>query len=352
MDIFSSNKIMVLDTEYETSPKRLLAIAYLVYTCDNLTNKWIKSKSIDFIKFPKEIFKVDESGEAFQYHKLSNSFLEENGVDIRTALENFSNALSEVDIIVGQNILTADIHIIRKEAIGVNLWFEKIRTLLKNKNIYDTMLSFRNKNPSEKSSLDSIYSFLFQKEMKNHHDATHDCKNTFKCFEKMVEDGYIFENQTFKFSEDIFEDLMKVSKKCNICESKIPETNNTYQFKDNLVEAEDKLYKISNNFLQKNDEICKRCMGNLEVLVTSLDHQMVNLIKLKYYDSFIKEFFNIIGEESTIVYLVSNYKDKDEIKKLGGRWDGKRKSWYFTYNSKTSDRVKKFSKWIKISEEV
>ena len=73
MDIFSSNKIMVLDTEYETSPKRLLAIAYLVYTCDNLTNKWIKSKSIDFIKFPKEIFKVDESGEAFQYHKLSNS---------------------------------------------------------------------------------------------------------------------------------------------------------------------------------------------------------------------------------------------------------------------------------------
>ena len=93
-------------------------------------------------------------------------------------------------------------------------------------------------------------------------------------------------------------------------------------------------------------------MGNLEVLVTSLDHQMVNLIKLKYYDSFIKEFFNIIGEESTIVYLVSNYKDKDEIKKLGGRWDGKRKSWYFTYNSKTSDRVKKFSKWIKISEEV
>ena len=125
--------------------------------------------------------------------------------------------------------MTADIHMIRKEAIGENLWFGKIRESLKGKIIYDTMLAFRDKNPEEKSSLDSIYKFLFDKEMKNHHDATYDCKNTFKCFQKMVENEYEFENQKIKFSEDIFEELMKESKRCCICESKIPEGNNIYQ---------------------------------------------------------------------------------------------------------------------------
>jgi len=87
-------------------------------------------------------------------------------------------------------------------------------------------------------------------------------------------------------------------------------------------------------------------------LIKTKDNKMINLIKLKYYDTLIKEFFKIIGEESTTVYLVSSYKDKNDIKKLGGRWDGRRKAWYFTYTSKTSDRVEKFSKWIKNSEEV
>ena len=129
--------------------------------------------------YPETVFKVDENGESFKYHKLTNQFLQENGVSIKTALDNFYNSLQDVDIIIGQNIMTADIHMIRKEAIGEGMWFGKIRESLKGKSIYDTMLSFRDKNPEEKSSLDSIYKFLFDKEMKNHHDATHDCKNTF-----------------------------------------------------------------------------------------------------------------------------------------------------------------------------
>ena len=40
------------------------------------------------------------------------------------------------------------------------------------------------------------------------------------------------------------------------------------------------------------------------------------------------------------------YKDKDEIKKLGGRWDGRKKSWYFTYTNSTTSQADKFQKWI------
>ena len=351
MEEYSSKRIMVLDTEYETNPKRLLAIAYILYTFDD---KWEKTKHIEYIKYPEEVFKVDENGESFKYHKLTNQFLQENGVNIKLALDNFYNNLSDVDVIVGQNIMTADIHMIRKEAIGESLWFGKIRHMLKHIVIYDTMLSFRDKNPEEKSSLDSIYKFLFDKEMKNHHDATQDCKNTFKCFHHMIDNEYKFDNKRIKFSEDIFEELMKEVKKCSICETKIPEDNNVYQYisKDNLVVIDKQSYKICNNILKEKDEICKKCLGNLELIIKTPDDQMINLIKLKYYDTFIKEFFNIIGEEITTVYLVSSYKDKDNIKKLGGRWDGRRKSWYFTYTSKTSERVNKFSQWIKDSDEI
>ena len=71
------------------------------------------------------------------------------------------------------------------------------------------MMSFKDKNPEEKYSLDSIYKFLFDKEMKNHHNPVNDCKNTFKCFEKMIESDYVFQNQKINYGEDIFIELMK-----------------------------------------------------------------------------------------------------------------------------------------------
>ena len=73
---------------------------------------------------------------------------------------------------------------------------------------------------------------------------------------------------------------------------------------------------------------------------------MINLVKLKNYDSYSKDFFEIEGNEAITVYLKSEYKDKDEIKKLGGKWDGRKKSWYFSYTVKTKNKLNDFSKWI------
>ena len=342
--VLSEKRIMVLDTEYDTNPKRLLALAYIIYHQDD--NKKVAS----YIKHSPDAFTINESGEAFQYHKITNQYLQENGKDIKEVIEQFYQDILDVDIIVGQNIISADIQAIRKESIGCYLWYDKIRDRLKNIPIYDTMFAFRDKNPEVKSSLDSIYNFLFDKEMKNHHDALNDCKNTFKCFKKMFEDNYKFDKQTAKFSEDIFEELTKETKKCDICESKVPEGHNVYKFinKFNVLSSEGKTFSINNNIIKENQEICRRCLGNLELLILNQDNNMIDLVKLKNYDSYLKDFFQVVGEEPITVYLKSHYKDKDEIKKLGGRWDGRKKSWYFTYTISTASKADKFQKWIVI----
>ena len=89
-------------------------------------------------------FRVNESGEAFKIHKLSNKFLKENGKSLKDVLNKFNNDLEGINIIVGQNIMTADIQLIRKESIGVDMWFNNIRNKLLNVKIFDTMKAFKN----------------------------------------------------------------------------------------------------------------------------------------------------------------------------------------------------------------
>ena len=90
MEEFNSKKIMVLDTEYDLYPKRLLAISYILYTFDE---KWHNVKITEYIKYPSDVFEVNENGDSYKYHKLSNEFLQENGIDIKVALENFYNKI-------------------------------------------------------------------------------------------------------------------------------------------------------------------------------------------------------------------------------------------------------------------
>ena len=108
-------------------------------------------------------------------------------------------------------------------------------------------------------------------------------------------------------------------------------------------------YKLLINFLSNGDIICKRCLNKIEMLIEK-DGYMENYIKLKSYNNMISYFFDVVGEEPTVVYLVSKYKDKDMIKSLGGRWDGVKKKWYFTYTSKNEEIVNKFSQWIPVSD--
>ena len=76
-------------------------------------------------------------------------------------------------------------------------------------------------------------------------------------------------------------------------------------------------------------------------------------LELGMKSTIIKNFNKIEeGKYSYIVDIDDNitYKDKDEIKKLGGKWDGRKKSWYFSYNNKSKSKLKKFEKWIPINE--
>ena len=344
MDSIIGKNIMVLDTEYETNPKRMLSISYTIY------NNGSEENVTQYILHPSQIFCVDESSEAFKYHKLTNLFLEKNGLPIETVLSNLSNNLDKVDTLVGQNIISADISAIRKEAIGCGLWYNNLRNKIKTKNIYDTMFAFRDKNPEEKSSLDSIYKFLFDKEMTDHHNALYDCKVTFECFKKMVEENYKFKKEKIKFSEDIFDGLMEDCVKCDVCDAKIQEGENSYKFKTNTFCNDTMMYVILTNFLEKDQIVCSKCVKKIELMISEKYNEntyyMKNIVKLKNYDNMISKFFDVIGEEPIVVYLESQYKDKDVIKKLGGRWDGFKKKWFFTYTQDNEIIKEKFKQWI------
>ena len=255
-----------------------------------------------------------------------------------------------MDILVGQNIISADISAIRKEAIGANLWFDNLREKIKSKTIYDTMFAFRDKNPEEKSSLDNIYKFLYNMEMTDHHDASYDSMITYKCFIKMLELDYKFKKEKIKFSEDIFENLMKDCNTCDVCNSKIDDTENSFKYKTNKYTKDDTLYTIMTDFLEKDQIVCMKCIKKIEMMIlekyNETTYYMKNLVKLKSYDNMISHFFEIIGKEPITVYLNSSYKDKDHIKKLGGRWDGTKRKWYFTYTTETENQIQKFKQWM------
>ena len=78
MNILNDNCVMVIDTEYDTNPKRLLSLAYIIY------NKGSKTKKVLYVKHDPNIFKVNEYGESFKYHKLTNKYLFENGKSLES----------------------------------------------------------------------------------------------------------------------------------------------------------------------------------------------------------------------------------------------------------------------------
>ena len=131
MNLLKDKILMVLDTEYDTNPKRLLSLAYIIYENES------KTKKVLYVKHDPSVFKVNENGEAFKYHKLTNNFLNENGKSLNEVLIEFYTDLEKVNVLVGQNIMTADIHMLRKELIGLNMWFGIVRDKLKKIEIFD-----------------------------------------------------------------------------------------------------------------------------------------------------------------------------------------------------------------------
>ena len=342
MNLLKDKILMVLDTEYDTNPKRILSLAYIIYENDS------KTKKVLYVKHDPDVFKVNEYGEAFKYHKLTNNFLNENGKSLTDVLMEFYTDLENVNVLVGQNIMAADIHMIRKESIGLNMWFGIIRDKLKNIEIFDTMKAFKNVHRDKSASLDNIYKFLMGKEMKDHHKALDDCKNTYKCFKVMRSDNkYTFKNEKINFSEDILDQLTSVKKQCNLCKNKMLVDDNGYLLKNVNVEINNKKISILNsNFLQAEKEICKRCLNNLELLIFNKDDKLKDIVKLKVYEEYINKFFEITGVIKRKIYLNCSYNDKNEIKKLGGRWDGLKRRWYCVVSDEDDINIKKFNKWL------
>ena len=93
------------------------------------------------------------------------------------------------------------------------------------------MKAFKNIHPDKSASLNNIYKFLYDEEMKNHHNALYDCKNTYKCFKKMLEDkNYIFDNNLMNDSDSYFYKLNNCDKNCYLCNSKIFNDSKFYEF--------------------------------------------------------------------------------------------------------------------------
>jgi len=353
MDELNDKEIMVLDTEYETMPrKRMLSIAYVVYK----NGKRILKKN-KYIKYPSNVFKVNENSISYKYHGLTNNLLQEKGKSIAVTMNAFYNDIQNIDIIVGQNIMSADIQLIRKESIGTNLWFDNIRPKLLSVDIYDTMTAFKKTHPGDSCKLNDIYKHLTGKEMKNHHKAINDCKNTYTCFKSMYQNTeYNFCSKKLNYAEDSFEIAVTKTIKCSLCENKIPNDNIIYKLisDNNMFTINKKNYKIINSgFIKKNDKLCKRCFSNIELIITNNDDIMLDIVKLnnKYFKCYINKLFEIIGEDKgfkkqkkNVVYLISDYKDKKTIKDLGAKWNFMKKCWYIEYDN--IDTVKKFSKWI------
>ena len=349
---FSRKKVLVIDTEYDTSPKRMLSMAYLIY--ENVDSEWIRIKELnEYVLHDDSVFQVDENGESFKYHKISNKYLQENGKKVDMVLENFLKDLKDVDIILGQNVISADIDVIRIEALGIEKWDNIIKDELDKKIIFDTMISFAEKNPGVKKSLDNIYKFLFDKEIENHHNALDDCINTFQIFKKMIENDYGFENQKLNFSENKIQEILSIKNQCDLCYQKIPKTKNTYILKNDSYNSTyyNKSCSLSliPDFLEIKQKICKNCVDMFQIIIKDSNEKMIYVSNMKPIH--IIGFFNIDGNEDQIIYLKSEYKDKDEIKKLGGKFDGEKKKWYFICNSKNEEKMKqKFSKWVPNTE--
>ena len=344
MEFLNDKIIMTLDTEYQTNPKRLLSLAYII-TKDNK----IVKKEVFYIKHNLKYFKVDESSESFQFHKLTNNFLQKNGKSINDILNYLLKDLNNVNILVGQNILSADLSLIRKECFGVGL-LDSFNEIIKKVVIYDTMNIFKSNNIGQSGALANIYNFLFMKNIENHHEALSDCKHTLKCFYEMLKLKYKVSKEIYLTNYDILESYKNTTRNCQICNIKLIKDIQCYKFTDDIFSNNLNTFKLSVN-LEKDNFVCKKCMNLFEVIVFNEDSSLNNIIKLNQNIQLIDKFFTFDGNKKRkIVYLKSKYKDKDEIKKLGGRWDRNKKSWYFICKDNDKDKIKLFSKWIPKNE--
>ena len=337
-------KYLILDTEYENSPRRLISIAYLICDSDN-----IKSEKYKLVKHNINIFQIDESGIAFDKHKITNKICQEDGENIEKILNMFSTDLDNIEAIVGHNLISADISTIRREAIGIGLWSE-IRNKIKKKKLYDTIKEAKKNMDIDSYSLDKVYKELFKKDFVNHHDALEDCKATYQIFSELKNKNKI-EEMEMNFPEDEVENQRY--KICCHCNKNI---KNYYKVKGLNHNGKYQKYNFkifSVNDLEIGNNICSKCYDNIEVVkyfkgeLVDIFNKNLNKNGYKYKAEFLDvkktcfDYIETVKKEKKI-YLNCPYEQRVLCKELGAKWDGRKKKWYINENL---DR-EKFDRWI------
>lgn len=249
---------MVIDTEFENSPRKLISIAYLIINEEgdilHSVNKLVKHNI--------NLFQIDENGHSFKIHGITNEKCQLEGENINNILLTFTEDLDKVDSIIGHNLIGADIVTIRKESILMNdFWKKCLRDKIKNKKIYDTYnLSKKNLIDYENHKLNTVYENLFNKKIDNHHDALSDCHSTYQIYEYLKK-NYNLEEETLNFNED------KIGKyRCNNCNQS---TKNYYIYKKEKYVGKPEKYTFKPylfNGLYLEDKICFECYKSIEII--------------------------------------------------------------------------------------
>jgi len=188
---------LVFDTETTGLPKnyqaplddfsnwpRLVQLAWNLYDAEG--NKW---ESYNYIIKPVD-FVIPQ--EASAIHRISQEKALKEGVDIKEALEHFSRDVKKVEYLVGHNI-SFDESIVGSEFLraGLNnpvLLTKKICTMKSSV----AVCRFNNGRGTYKwPNLSELYSFLFQKDFADAHDALVDVEACAECFFELKRRGHI-----------------------------------------------------------------------------------------------------------------------------------------------------------------
>ena len=207
-------KLLVIDTETTGLPQRnasiykteqwpyVVQLSFILFDTDSLN---IIYKFNEYINPPKNI---TISQDSFNIHKISNEFVNENGINILDALTTLNTVLIISDLIVGHNI-SFDKQILMVEFIRNN-----IKSNLTEKNYFCTMKKYVNyckiPKPSYPSKfkypkLSELYKTIFLMEPDDLHNSYNDILICLRCYYFIEYD----ENDLLLTSNDFIDEFNK-----------------------------------------------------------------------------------------------------------------------------------------------
>ncbi len=190
-----SDYILVIDTETSDKPRKwqastqqvnkwpyILQIAWVI--CNN---KGDILETRDFYIYPGEKFEINK--DSFQLHNITKEFLLEKGLDRTTVLSFLADDIRKYSPMIVGHFLRFDL-----KMLEVSFNRAGLQQNFKDQDKFCTMYYSRPKAPythQQFQRLDELYYSLFDKHIKNYHNALADTLATKACFFKLLNDGNI-----------------------------------------------------------------------------------------------------------------------------------------------------------------